>query len=225
MIKQGDSLQSMRGQLDISGAGSLYEYYLRTRARKFQGSLAMSDLWGKVTAVGDVMVSPFTWVSQQYWIDRKGNAWNEYNPTYTTEWSKYLRFADAGGARSGVAFGSLKESFGAIGDIGYGVGFFGVAEPGNYRLQFSLMQTNTPGVTRAGVVEVLGCTDGYIAGNVQYLYRETTRLSNPLTVDTTITVSSAYPYVCPTFLAITKDSAAPFTGADCVLQFMEITKI
>ena len=124
-----------------------------------------------------------------------------------------------------MKFNSLKESFSNIGDVGYGPAMFGVAEPGNYRMRFSLLQTNIPGATRAGVVEILGCTDGYIAGNVEYLYRETTRLSNPLTVDATITVSSAYPYVCPTFTAITKNSAASFTGCDCELAYLEITKI
>ena len=224
MIKQGDSLQSMRGQLDIAQAGSLTEIHMRSRARKWSGNLGMSDLWGKVTALGDVIVSGGTWVSQQYWIDRKGNARNEYNPTYTADWSYYLRFKGSN-AKDGMEFGSLKETFGTSGDIGYGFGCFGVAEPGNYRLRFSLTQTNTPGATRAGVVEVIGCSDGYISGNVQYLYRETTRLANPLTVDTTITVSSAFPYVCPTFLAITKGSAAGFTGCDCELHYMEITKI
>jgi hypothetical protein len=214
----------MRGQLDIPQAGSLTESHMRSRARKWSGNIAASNLWGKVTAVGDVMVSPFTWVSQQYWIDRKGNAWNEYNPAYTTEWSYYLRFKGSG-AKDGIEFGSLKESFSTVGDVGYGFGCFGVAEAGNYRLKFELLQTNTPGVTRAGVVEVLGCSAGYISGNVEYLYRETTRLANPLVVDTTITVSSAYPYVCATFLAITKNTAAAFTGTDCVLEYMEITKI
>lgn len=224
MIKQGDSLQSMRGQLDIAQTGSLTEIHLRSRARKWSGNIGMSDLWGKVTALGDVIVSAYTYPSQPFWIDRKGNARNQYNPTYTTDWSYSLRFKGSG-AKDGMEFGCLKETFDDSGDIGYGLGCFGVAEPGNYRLQFSLTQTNTPGVTRFGVVEVIGCTDGYIAGNVQYLYRETTRLSNPLTVDTTITVSSAFPYVCPTFLAITKGSAVPFTGSDCELHYMEITKI
>jgi hypothetical protein len=152
------------------------------------------------------------------------NYTKSYNPGYATDWSYGLSFK-SGGASNGLRFNSLKESFSNIGDVGYGVGMFNIAEPGNYRMRFSLLQTNTPGLTRAGVVEILGCTDGYIAGNVEYLYRETTRLANPLTVDTTITVSSAYPYVCPTFTAITKDSAAGFTGCDCELAYMEIRKI
>ena len=224
MIKAGDSLQAMRRDLDLNGAGSLTENHLRARARKFAGNIAMSDLHGKVCGIGEKFGDEFTWVSQQYWVDRAANIYKDYNPGYATEWSYYLQFKGAG-AGDGLEFGSLKETFGAFYDVGYGAGMFNVAEPGDYRLKFSLLQTNVPGATRAGVVEILGCSSGYIAGNVDYLYRETTRLSNPLTVDTTITVSAAYPYVCPTFTAITKASAAGFTGCDCELAYLEITKI
>ena len=224
MIKVGDSLQTMRRDLDLSAAGSLTENHMRARARKFTGSIGMSDLHGKVCAIGETFAEGNSWVNQQYWVDRKANIRKDYNPGYTTEWSYGLSFK-SGGASNGLQFNSLKETFGTFYDVGYGPAMFNVAEPGDYRMRFSLLQTNTPGATRAGVVEILGCTDGYISGNVEYLYRETTRLSNPLTVDTTITVSSAYPYVCPTFTAITKANAAAFTGCDCELDYLEITKI
>ena len=223
MIKQGDSLKAMQSDLDLSGWISLTYNHLRARARKFSGSIAMSDLWGKVNGIGEKFAGG-SYLDQQYWVDRAANIYNGYNPAATLDWSFYLRFKGAG-AKDGLEFGTLKEDFGISGDIGYGSGMFNVAEPGNYRLRFSLLQTNTPGATRAGVVEVVGCTNGYIAGDVEYLYRETTRLSNPLVVDTTITVSSSHPYVCPTFLAITKGSAPGFTGCDCELAYMEITKI
>lgn len=224
MIKAGDSLQAMRQQLDLSGAGSLTENHMRARARKHSGPIAMSDLHGKVCAIGEVFGDPYTWINQQYWVDRKANIPNSYNPAYTTDWSYSLGFAGSG-ARDGLNFETLNESFDNIGDIGYGPAMFGVAEPGNYNLKFSVTQLNTPGATRAVIVEVLGCTDGYISGGIEYYYRETTRLANPLTVDMTITVLASHPYVCPTFTAITKNNAIPFTGCEGKLDYLEITKL
>jgi len=229
VIKAGDSLMTMIGDIEPDNRGNnhLDDRHLRARASKFTGPIAMSDLHGTVVSIQDSIGSD-SFHSQQYWPRRSLNYPKSYNPSYTTEWSYGLSFKNPNAgeaAKNGLRFNSLKESFSNIGDVGYGVGMFNIAEPGNYRMRFSLLQTNTPGLTRAGVVEILGCTDGYIAGNVEYLYRETTRLANPLTVDATITVSSAYPYVCPTFTAITKDSAAAFTGCDCELAYMEIRKI
>lgn len=223
MIKAGDSLQTMRRDIDLGATGSLTEKEMRARARKFSGSIAMSDLHGTVVSIQE-SIGPDSSSSQQYWPKRTLNYPKSYNPSYTPEWSYDLSFK-SGGASNGLQFHSLKESFDNIGDVGHGVGMFNIAEPGNYRMRFSLLQTNAPGATRAGVVEILGCAEGYIAGDVEYLYRETTRLANPLTVDTTITVSSAYPYVCPTFTAITKNSAVGFTGCDCELEYMEIIKV
>lgn len=224
MIKAGDSLQTMRRDLDLSATGSLTESHMRARARKFSGPIAMSDLHGKVCGIGETFADGSTWVNQQYWVDRKANIPKDYNPAYATDWSYDLSFAGSG-AGDGLNFNSLKESFSNIGDIGYGPAMFGVAEPGDYNLKFSVTQLNTPGATRAVVVEVLGCTDGYISGGVEYYYRETTRLANPLTVDMTITVLASHPYVCPTFTAITKNSAVSFTGCEGKLDYLEITKL
>ena len=224
MIRRGDSLQTMRRDLDLSAAGSLTEKHMRARARKFTGPIAMSDLHGKVTAIGEQFAEGDKWVQQQYWVDRKANIRKAYNPSYASDWSYSLSFKSVG-ASNGLQFHALKESFSSIGDIGYGAGFFNIADPGNYRMRFSLIQDNPPGAIRFGVVEILGCTDGYISGNVEYLYRETTRTANPLTVDTTISVKASHPYVSPTFIAIVKNSAPGFTGCDCELAYLEITKI
>lgn len=224
MIKVGDSLKTMRQELDLSPTGSLTENHMRARARKFSGSVAMSDLHGKVSAVGETFASGADWVSQPYWPDRKSNLPRDYNPAYATDWSYEIAFAGAG-AKDGITFSSLNESFESIGDVGYGPAMFGVAEPGSYNLKFSVTQLNTPGVTRAVVVEIVGCTIGYISGDVEYYYRETTRLSNPLTVNTTINVLASHPYVCPTFVAITKSGAAAFTGCQGKLDYLEITKL
>ena len=224
MFKAGECVLPRRVELVLSGAGSRTENHVRARARKHSGPIAMSDLHGKVCAIGETFADGNAWVSQQYWVDRKANIPKDYNPANATDWSYDLSFAGSG-ARDGLNFNSLKESFSNIGDIGYGPAMFGVAEPGDYNLKFSVTQLNTPGATRAVVVEVLGCANGYISGGVEYYYRETTRLSNPLTVDMTITVLASHPYVCPTFTAITKDSAVSFTGCEGRLDYLEITKL
>jgi hypothetical protein len=188
----------------------------------------MTSLHNRSHAIGEVFGYESAYVNQKYWVDRKANIYNEYNPNYATAWSHYLRFKNLGLAypsSGGLEMNSLKEDFNPIGDIGYGVGFFSDTDPGTYRIRFKFEQLNQPGATRAGIVEIIACSAGYISGNVDYLYRETTRLSNPLEVDMTVTVSSSHRYLCPTFIAVTKNSAPGFTGCDCHLHYLEVTKV
>ena len=135
MIKAGDSLQAMRQQLDLSGAGSLTENHIRARARKHSGPIAMSDLHGKVCGIGETFADGLTWVSQRYWEDRKANIDKDYNPANATAWSYDLSFAGSG-AKDGLSFNTLTASFNNIWDICYGPAMVGVTEQGDDTLEF-----------------------------------------------------------------------------------------
>lgn len=222
MIRRGDSLTVMRRDLQLNSTGELTNIHLRARCRKYTGPIAMSNLHGKVVSIGE------EWSSTVWNNGNRGNIINEYNPgllSHGSEWD-YLAKLGPNGARDGIEMYAIRYAdFPA--DVGYGFGVTNIypAEPGNYRLQFKITQDGTPGPLRFGVAEILGCQNGYLDGAVQYLYRESTRLGNPLVVDETITVSSSYPYICPQFTTIIKGSGPSFVGATCNVDYLEITKI
>lgn len=232
MIKAGDSLQTMRRDLDLSATGSLTEDHMRARARKFTGSIGMSDLHKRVIAIGEVFGDPYTWVNQTYWVDRKANIYNDYNPAYLgygSDWDGLVGFRTGSKARDGTEMWSMRYLPAPSADVGMGMGTFnhigstGQTRP--FRLRFQMRQDETPGPLRFGVVEVLGCTQGYLAGNIEYCYRESTRLGNPMVVDETIYVGGTYPYICAQFSAITKGSGPGFVPTTCYLDYLEITEL
>ena len=210
----------MRRDLQL-GAGNLTENHMRARARKFTGNIAMSDLWGKVTAIGE------EWSNNVYSNGNRGNIINEYNPGYLApdDWDNEAKLGP-NGARDGVSMYAIRFADVPV-DVGYGFGTTNInpASAGQYRLRLQITQDGTPGPLRFGVVEVIGSTGVYLGGNIQYLYRESTRLGNPLTVDTTINVSSSYPYISTQFATIIKGGSPNFVGATCNVDYMEITKI
>lgn len=220
MIRRGDGLTAMRSDLQL-GVGNLTQNHMRARARKFTGNIAMSDLWGKVTAIGE------EWSSTVWSNGNRGNIINEYNPGYLApgDWDKEVKLGP-NGARDGVSMYAIRFADTPV-DVGYGFGTCNIypAEPGSYRLKLQITQDGVPGPLRFGVVEIIGSTGVYLGGNIQYLYRESTRLGNPLTVDTTINVSSSYPYISTQFTSIVKGSGSSFTPTRCNVDYMEITKI
>ena len=222
MIRRGDSLQAMRRDLQLSQSGELSNIHLRARCRKYTGPVAMSDLHGKVTSIGE------EWSSTVWTNGNRGNIINMYNPGYLalgSEWDGRAALG-ANGARDGLSMYANRFADVPV-DVGYGFGVTNIypADPGNYRLQLKITQDSTPGPLRFGVVEIIGSSDVYLGGNIQYLYRESTRLGNPLVVDQTITVNSGFQYICPQFTTVIKGSGPSFVGATCNVDYLEITKI
>lgn len=223
MIRRGDSLTAMRRDLQLSNNGELSNVHLRARCRKYTGPVAMSDLHGKVTSIGE------EWSNSLYTNGNRGNIINSYNPGYLSDGSEWDYGANLGpnGARDGIEMYASRFTPAPSSDVGYGFGLYNndPADPGNYRLQLQITQQDQPGPLRFGVVEILGCQNGYLDGGIQYLYRESTRLGNPLVVDQTITVSSGFQYICPQFTAIVKGSGPSFVGTTSTVDYLEITKI
>jgi hypothetical protein len=222
VIRRGDSLTAMRRDLQLSNNGELSNTHLRARCRKYTGPVAMSDLHGKVTSIGE------EWSSTVWSNGNRGNIYNIYNPGYLalgSDWDGACTFAKDS-AKDGMSMYANRFADVPV-DVGFGFGVTNIypCDPGNYRLQVKMTQDGTPGPLRFGVVEIIGSSDVYLGGSIQYLYRESTRLGNPLVVDQTITVSSSHPYVSPQFTTVIKGSGPNFVGATCVVEYLEITKI
>jgi hypothetical protein len=223
VIRRGDSLTDMRWDLQLNSTGELNNSHLRARCRKYTGPIAMSDLHGKVTSIGE------EWCYTIWNNGNRGNIHNIYNPGYLADGSEWDYAVNLGpnGARDGMEMYANRYTPAPSSDVGGGFGVTNIyeADPGNYRLQLQITQQDQPGPLRFGVVEIIGSQQPYLGGNIQYLYRESTRLGNPLVVDQTITVNPGFQYICPQFTAVVKGSGPSFVGTTSRVDYLEITKI